>query len=824
MIFRNMSSKSFDVTKPAVEGPVTRNRLSSRKYCEPRRKRCMSILFCVICFSLLIGWVMNDIFYKYGAENVHDSDANSTDDEVYYEDAETNDTTLERIGASNRKYWVSSSCYIEPYCVITCSNMDIEKMNAGVRDYTTGSHPCTIIHLIIVNLLTDQNALFRGWLDQDVEVTVDKLEIRDSRIGVIPAESFDTGVLFGTTVLTLDKLDVSVLEANVFIGLTQLKELNLKYLPLTTIHAEVLAPIKFNLNTLMVEHSLFSVSPRPFTGTSTMDRLENVSLRFNSFGNVLEDDAFRMAPKLKSLYLSDSRIAYLSKRMIDSISNTIEQIHLENNHLNFVEDAALDSLNKGVRIYLKGNPFHCDCSLLYLKSKLASDPEMFDEVVCSQPPEHADQRVLEANFCASTTPDGSTSTTEITEEPTSEPTAEPTSEPTSEPTTESTTDTTTEATSTSTTQTTKPTDKPPTSPPPSPPTSPPTTEHTTEPCYMEPSDSTPGTTTTTSKPTTTTIKPEYLYTLQCLSTVFPVESNVASYQGSRLTIIRRSKTFTIAEAQEGAIEIIFDKHYSDATIVWFHETTNSDSLFNLAIEEAARCVDIYGRNIRITNLQPGRNYMFCVFYRHEASISPFDCLPHRLLPAYGQRTWMVENDKIKIISIMVSSVLVAVMTGVVFTYCFIKSFSSHQTSCRRIVSDVAITRTATNRSYMTPVASAPVRTFSKHKRSVSDTSLESCRSYVSAVAPATQYQYIAWKLENRSRPGLDNYPCEPPPPPLPPHPSSKRFKHSKPAVVSMHQHQIYNEPDMSCMDEPPPPMPSSCHRCHAMHGCYHQDI
>ncbi|XP_049542846.1 uncharacterized protein LOC125955746 [Anopheles darlingi] len=815
---------------------------------EWNRNGCLVVLFCVTCFSVLMCLVLADIF-----KNLENDDSELSTVAPIQTTTEINQSLFVRANDDTIKCRLVSGCQIE------CTEISVINLSAEVYELAK-ANDCMILSLEVVSLRTPEDILRRNWLQLDVDFEVTSLKLINSYIHTIEPESFDMGWAFGMTVLTLQTLNIEHLPTGVFFGLQSLQELNLRGLPLRQIDPYVLGPMKYSLTRLVVQGCLELLDPKNLTGTATLDKLEILALEFNIFDDVLQEKTFANLPALTSLYMRSSDITSLTSGVFRNICSTVKQIHLTGNKLRDLPEGTLDCLKgKDVKVYLEDNPWQCDCSQPYLQNLLASESIATDTPLCETPVEFNGIPMAEVAPCGgtpsvapTTLSDDLSETTTITSEPSTEAptitdaftTTDPVTEeqttesetPASDTTTDTTMSSTEELTSESTEEETtgfsqseivsESTTIDPSTDTVSPETT--TTEMTSlsmslsgddttadssETTTTQPSDGTTATTEPTSTsstlvtdPTETssiaTTKNPYFVEVKCDSPADPASTELSRMalisDALSLQIASRSKMFSISEAQEGAVEIIFDK-VTYGAILWFHDTSTLATVFSTNIEGSAHCQTHGSQKVRLANLVPDKNYIFCAFSMHEFMVSPFNCLPYRLQPVYGQRPWLVEDQKIMIISIIISSILVALLTGVLVTYCFFKSlnlYNSHHSKNSVLHAENNTVNTVKN-TYMTPVSpkKPPTPERPNIQRSVSDTSIESGRSYVSAVVPATQFQYISWKMENRSRPSLEFYPTDPPPPPLPPHPSKRLKKQKSEIKINFHQqHEIYNEP------------------------------
>ncbi|XP_035789591.1 uncharacterized protein LOC118465445 isoform X2 [Anopheles albimanus] len=822
-------------TQNGLQRPTRKSCYPSME-CTRNRNGCLVVLFCVTCFSVLMCLVLADIFKK--LEN---------DDSELSTIAPVQTTTEINQSMFVRAYDDTIKCRLVSGCHMECAEISVINLSAAVYELAK-ANDCLTLSLDVVSLRTPEDILRRSWLQLDVDFEVTSMKLINSYIHTIEPESFDMGPMFGMTVLTLETLKLEHLPTGVFFGLQSLQELNLRGLPLRQIDPYVLGPMKYSLTRLIVQGCLELLDPKNLTGTATLDKLEILALEFNIFDDVLQENTFANLPALTSLYMRSSDITSLASGVFRNICSTVKQIHLTGNKLKSLPEGTLDCLKgKDVMVYLEDNPWECDCSQPYLQTLLASDSIATDTPLCETPVEFNGIPVAEVAPCGgppsvapTTLSDDLSETTTITSEPwtdppatsdsfttTNSPTEEQTSEPETTDATVDTTSTTEEWTSESTEEettvlsesetVTESTTLDSSTDTVSPETT--TTEMTTislslsgddttaDPADTTTTQSSDSTTEATDRPTTETPSTEptknpYFVEVKCDSPAAPASTALSrlarSSDALSLQVASRSKMFSISEAQEGAVEIIFDK-VTYGAILWFHDTSTLATVFSTNIEGSAHCQTHGSQQVRVTNLLPDKNYIFCAFSMHEFMVSPFNCLPYRLQPVYGQRPWLVEDQKIMIISIVISSILVALLTGVLVTYCFFKSlnlYNSHHSKNSVLNAENNTVNTVKN-TYMTPVSpkKPPTPERPNIQRSVSDTSIESGRSYVSAVVPATQFQYISWKMENRSRPSLEFYPTDPPPPPLPPHPSKRLKKQKSEIKINFHQqHEIYNEP------------------------------
>ncbi|KAK7128342.1 hypothetical protein R3I94_016798 [Phoxinus phoxinus] len=82
-------------------------------------------------------------------------------------------------------------------------------------------------------------------------------------------------------------------------------------------------------------------------------------------------------------------------RALPQLHASITDLLLQNNLLTGVSPGHLDMLPDLQRLDLSGNPFHCDCAVLYLRQWLQRNEAVSVSPVCASPPELAHRPIAE---------------------------------------------------------------------------------------------------------------------------------------------------------------------------------------------------------------------------------------------------------------------------------------------------------------------------------------------------------------------------------------------------------------------------------------------
>ncbi|KAI4896401.1 hypothetical protein NFI96_017126 [Prochilodus magdalenae] len=188
----------------------------------------------------------------------------------------------------------------------------------------------------------------------------------------------------------LEKLDMSRnnlsrLPPDFSDSLSSLKELQLERNALKQLEPPCLERLE-SLEKLDLSHNRIStLQPGAFRGLS---RLRHLYLQGNQLTAVL-DGAFSALPSLEMLLLGDNNVTHIQANALAPL-RSLALLGLEGNQLEQLKFRTFLNLHTaGTHLQLSGNPWHCDCELHRVFSKLLSVRHLhvddYRNVTCRQP-------------------------------------------------------------------------------------------------------------------------------------------------------------------------------------------------------------------------------------------------------------------------------------------------------------------------------------------------------------------------------------------------------------------------------------------------------
>lgn len=489
--------------------------------------------------------------------------------------------------------------------------------------------------------------------------------------------AFEMEAFKSTTSLTLDNLAIKALKLGMFSGLLSLNYLELRNMELTVIDPYLLEPLTGTLMTLILEDLRSPLSLDDLIATDIDFHLTKVSFSGNRLKKKITRKTFAGLREIKFLRLSDSQLTEIEESAFDDIAEVVERIDLTKNNLQHLPAGLFDKIltrdltPEGIQILLLDNPWHCDEGLLDLQETLRNglNVDVFDSPVCKTPDVFTGELVMDASLADYgfvTLPTTIIDDTTITPEETTIPTTTPTTERTTTPIT-------------SPPNTSEPPFPSPPIPPTSPPMPPPTTTAPTKPTTNPTTE--PSTPTTEPSTPTTTIERT---TVPSTPIPPPIERITCRYMTSadispaapEIQLLARTETFRMRELDVGEIEIILSASSSERVILWYH--SDSKYLNNIVVEtkEEWGCFVDFELKIQIKNLRTDTVYSFCVLEKIQYAFSPFNCQTQYIQPPKDQRIWLSQGKKLMTISVVIGSILLALLLGILITYFMLKKVPS----------------------------------------------------------------------------------------------------------------------------------------------------
>lgn len=246
------------------------------------------------------------------------------------------------------------------------------------------------------------NKLGPYWIQSDLPI--DEICFQDTYLNEITDDAFSQSIFFDLTSLSIIDSNVSFLRRSIFRKLSNLRFFLVHDNIVHSADSNLLEHVASTLEVLEFDRSINNIQVlNNITGKGSLLNVQILSIQGN-YLHALTAETFRGVENVQSLYIDKSEISRISANVFQPFQ-LLSQLFIRNNKLTILPQGILDPIlnrrdNTDFRMAISNNPWHCNCSLNWLK-KLMQNHELLviDSPICVSPENVAYRQIKLAEMC-----------------------------------------------------------------------------------------------------------------------------------------------------------------------------------------------------------------------------------------------------------------------------------------------------------------------------------------------------------------------------------------------------------------------------------------
>lgn len=248
----------------------------------------------------------------------------------------------------------------------------------------------------------------KDWYNLSIkESNIARLNIESCNISKIREGAFNTTLLSFLTSLRLVDLPITFFEDGTFIGLESLKILWLEKLKITS-----LSPMLFDSLHSLKHFIVADCNPQRMDVSNMTGRekrphkkLQSIVFNNNNLGDTIGENTFLGILQLETINLDNNRIESIGPGVLNALPPSLKKLILSNNKLKVLPSGLANLLKTSskIRIFLRNNPWKCDCNLQFLLYAMTTNHQNFDGKVvkCASPLKYAGKVLISIPYLCS---------------------------------------------------------------------------------------------------------------------------------------------------------------------------------------------------------------------------------------------------------------------------------------------------------------------------------------------------------------------------------------------------------------------------------------